>query len=451
MGDLYRSVAELVRAWLASCTHLLTSFTSDPWFSSLCTLQEGFLSPGAFFLFRDGVSSDLLALSRGNFGDDHLRQGLSLHSWVYFWNQVRVLIKQRAFDMAAEEMARLKKAIMDVGVIEGVFNNLETVVERYYQFAESEMGNPFSLLAASQARTTSRDEDRVYAVMQVFDGQVGKSAPDVVTGATRTTAFTLEQLRLQLAAAVLAKYPVASQLMIQPPDWPAHKTWMVHPAMSIQQSSLHIWNRMTSGCAVEHACAMGTHCAQRDHGGLLGDGEDNEGVDVWACFSGLTTRLESLIGTLAKVNRLQDIEFRLDGQWGPHQEVVTILAQYHSHLWAKDAQGPVETFNARLGAWLAETMKGPTVLLLECLSARAGRRDLDSEMTEGERSFERSFSKAVGLLPQSADSQTSQSTLDLRLRFIRIVFIIWNPMQTLDGLTEKLETSAVGMPYIRSR
>lgn len=353
-------------------------------------------------------------------------------------------MKQRPFDMAAAEMARLKKAIMDVGVIEGVFNNLETVVERYYQFSESEMGNPFSLLAASQARTTSRDEDRVYAVMQVFDVQVGKSAPDVVTGATRTTAFTLEQLRLQLAAAVLAKYPVASQLMIQPPDWPAHKTWMVHPAMSIPQSSLHIWNQMTSGCAVEHACAMGTHCARRDHGDLLGDGEDNEGVDVWACFSGLTTRLEGLIGTLAKVNRLQDIEFHLDGRWQTHPEIVAILAEDHSHLWAKDAQGPVKAVNARLGAWLAETFEVPTVLLLARLSARPGRRDLDSEMAEEERNFERSFSKAVGLLLQSADSQTSQSTLDLRLRFKRIGFIIWNPMQTLDGLEENVDTSAVG-------
>lgn len=435
MGDLYRGEAGLVRAWLGSCTNLLRSFTSDPWFSSLWTLQEGFLSPGAIFLFRDGVSSNLLAMCREEYGDNHLRQGLSLHSWVHFWNHIRVILKEHPFDMAAEEMARLKETIMDVGVIEGVFNNLEVqvVIDRgYYNFSEGEMGNPFSLLAASQARTTSREEDRVYAIMQVFDVQVGKSAPDALTGSTRAMAFTLDELHVQLAAAVLAKYPVASQLMVQPEDWPAHKAWMVHPAMSIPQSALHIWNQLTFGCVVEHACVMGTHLIRRERSGLLIDGSDNEENDVWACFTGLTTRLEGLIEAMAGVDRLQDIEFHLDGRWRVHPDIVGILADDHRNLWSKDAFGPAKARHVRLGDWLSNTFEAPTVLLLVRLSARPGRRDLECDMTEEKRNFERSASKAVGLLLSPADPETSRADVGSRSQFKRIGFVIWNPLRTLD-------------------
>lgn len=435
MGDLYRGEAGLIRAWLGSCTNLLRSFTSDPWFSSLWTLQEGFLSPGALFLFRDGVSSNLLAMCREEYGDNHLRQGLSLHSWVHFWNHIRVILKEHPFDMAAEEMARLKEAIMDVGVIEGVFNNLEVqvVMDRgYYKFSEGEMGNPFSLLAASQARTTSREEDRVYAVMQVFDVQVGKSAPDALTRSTRAMAFTLDELHFQLAAAVLAKYPIASQLMVQPEDWPAHKAWMVHPAMSIPQSALHIWNQLTFGCAVEHACVMGTQFVRRERSGPPIDGSDNEENDMWACFTGLTTRLEDVVQAMAGVDRLQDIEFHLDGRWRAHPDIVEILADDHRNLWSKDAFGPAKARNARLGAWLSDTFEAPTLLLLARLSARPGRRDVESDMTEEERNFERSASKAIGLLLSPADPQASRSAVGSRLRFKRIGFVIWNPMRTLD-------------------
>lgn len=444
--DLYRREDDMIRAWLGSCTHLLTSFTSDPWFSSLWTLQEGFLSPGAIFLFRDGIPSNLLALCREEYGDDHLRQGLSLHSWVHVWKYILIVLEEAPFGVATEEMMSLKKAIMDVGVIEGVFNNLEMKVatdRRYYNFSEGEMGNPFSLLAASQARFTKHEEDRVYAIMQVFDVQVGKSAPSALSGSTRAMTFTPDELHLQLAAAVLAKYPVASQLIVQPQDWPTHKAWMVHPAMSIPQIALDIWNHLTFGCVVEHSCLMSTH-----DDGLLVDCADKKDSDVWACFTGLTTRLEGLVQAMADVGRLQDIDFHLDGRWRAHPDVVAIFraADDHRNLSSKDIFGPAKARNAKLGAWIANAFEAPTVLLLARLSARLGPQDLERDMTEEEQIDRRGASKAVGLLLWPADPHARRSAEGFHLRFRRIGFIIWNPMRTLDeGAMENGDTIPVAV------
>jgi hypothetical protein len=58
--------------------------------------------------------------------------------------------------------------------------------------------------------------------MQGFELRLGKSA----VGETRTD-FSVQELEHQLEEALLAKYPMASQLVIQPKDCTLGKAWLV--------------------------------------------------------------------------------------------------------------------------------------------------------------------------------------------------------------------------------
>jgi hypothetical protein len=67
-------------------------------------------------------------------------------------------------------------------------NNDENDTDTYLSGSSE---NPFRLLKCCKARTTSYEEDRVYAIMQVFDFRLGKSAPN----ANRTN-FTFDELKV---------------------------------------------------------------------------------------------------------------------------------------------------------------------------------------------------------------------------------------------------------------
>lgn len=104
------------------------------------------------------------------------------------------------------------------------------------------MGNPLNLLVASGHRNTTNGEDRVYATMQVFDLQLGKSAPSA-----GSAEFSLEQLQRQLAAAIVAKYTLISQIVVQSEDCQTRNAWMIGPSLSIPQEAHKAWNHLALG------------------------------------------------------------------------------------------------------------------------------------------------------------------------------------------------------------
>jgi hypothetical protein len=81
-----------------------------------------------------------------------------------------------------------------------------------YTYLSGLSENLFHLLRYCKARTTSYEEDRVYAIIQVFDFRLGKSAPN----ANRTD-FTFDELNVQLHDALIYKY-LQQNLAITIPD-----------------------------------------------------------------------------------------------------------------------------------------------------------------------------------------------------------------------------------------
>lgn len=79
---------------------------------------------------------------------------------------------------------------------------------------------PAVLYSAAGYRKTSRGEDRVYGIMQVFGFKLGKSAEP-------NRDFTLSDLELQIAAALNKKSPIWAQLFTHM-DIPEHgRHWCI--------------------------------------------------------------------------------------------------------------------------------------------------------------------------------------------------------------------------------
>ncbi|KAK8074099.1 hypothetical protein PG994_004998 [Apiospora phragmitis] len=134
----------------------------------------------------------------------------------FVWLDIACIDQRNTRDSEAEigRQVKIFKKAMDTFVWLWDLN-CQTVIEW--------AGNPFSLLAASSRRNPYSEVDRVYGIMQVFDLRLGKSAPEILAleeKARKKIGFTLEELELQLAEALLLKYPIFSQLVLQSPACP---------------------------------------------------------------------------------------------------------------------------------------------------------------------------------------------------------------------------------------
>ena len=166
------------RVWVMEITMILAELLADPWFSSLWTLQETFLSPDAVVIPGDAMKCEM-DLFRLRFISETLHH-----------------IKR-----ALEGNDEIRRADEEFG--------LSAMIDRTGLLVCCDQDS-MGLLGAAGNRTTCHEEDRVYGIMQVFGFQLGNSAPDVDENYT----FSLEELNDQLGAALLEKDPVASQMHI---------------------------------------------------------------------------------------------------------------------------------------------------------------------------------------------------------------------------------------------
>ncbi|KAK8103581.1 uncharacterized protein PG998_010614 [Apiospora kogelbergensis] len=223
-----------LRKLLPKLQHCLDTLIRDDWFSSLWTLQEAFLSPDAAILSRES-SQIWMRVDQGR-----SKRLLRLMDISLLWNIVcHVLYTHRQNWPEAEVFKqRLREKI---GFLEAV----QRQKPGYYLHAgRPDLGNPFALLIASHHRTVrpENQNDRVYGIMQIYDLKLGKSSP-FYRGDRN---YTLEELKDQLAAALITKYPVASQLIIQSKGCPEWKAWRVNSAMSLPEEAFIHWKLSVS-------------------------------------------------------------------------------------------------------------------------------------------------------------------------------------------------------------
>ncbi|KAF2729339.1 hypothetical protein EJ04DRAFT_556159 [Polyplosphaeria fusca] len=193
IGELERNARPFTRA-----VEALRDITSYPWFSSLWTLQEAFLSPDSYLLDPNGhfvrdihgvlpVLRDLLRAVRG-------------------WYE------------ECTAMADFRKAIQCPRSIQE--ESLKHLAEKTGLDALSSY-NPMLLYAQARHRKTTHMEDRIYGIMQVFGLSLGKSS----VSCNQAETFSLSALEAQLATSLAETFPVLSQLHIHSHAVTGRQAW----------------------------------------------------------------------------------------------------------------------------------------------------------------------------------------------------------------------------------
>lgn len=172
-----------------------------PWFSSLWTLQEAFLCPGAVFLGRDGMAEAMRKSMSYQAGEekrdfytcilrDFVRACHILQSDAH--TDIMEFPENKQANMSAKA---LQASIAKLGITDNVARQTE------FDFVNTQSnevhkvipGNPLSLLAGSSSRITKYPCGRIYGIMQVFGLKLGNASPDVDH---RT--YSVEELQDQL-------------------------------------------------------------------------------------------------------------------------------------------------------------------------------------------------------------------------------------------------------------
>lgn len=379
---------------------LLQEFVQSPWFTSLWTLQEAFLSPRSILLFKDGLTEDLLSDFRDGGGNLVLPR---LDSWVQGWNSILSITELRA-DYIFTAYRRLEAAVRNVGFIEGVFNQSLTFQLNDLEFPLDTPGNPFMLLASSTSRRPVNVEDTIYGIMQVFDVHVGKAAAP-----GRVQHITFDELRVEFAAAILKKYPIFSQLVVQHESCPRGETWMVHPTIKLTEYSHRLWNHQAFGGEILTRVIMDTAM---------------NGGHVWGRFHGPTTELQTWYSTMlqaTKDKRILPWSFSIDLDESFDQDLRRSSAIGDLH---RCYHGNVDILSLLLTKWPTlrllhlGTFRPPPALPLYCpnpsLVHEQKLQYVHSEVT-------------LLLYPMSRNSSRSRvSSLDGLEYYQRIGFLTWD-------------------------
>lgn len=174
----------------------LKTLLRDPWFSSLWTLQEAFLRRNIYLLSRRGRT----ALWEYN----ALRIFLDRLAGPLLATLERRLYEEPATDEAA---ARTLGLILDLATRTG----LSTICG----------SNVIAPYIASSKRRASREEDRIYAIQQIFGFRLGSSSIGF-----SSCSYTLAQLKAQFATRLLEVYPCESQMFLHSKPAPVGTAWL---------------------------------------------------------------------------------------------------------------------------------------------------------------------------------------------------------------------------------
>lgn len=226
----------------------LQRLRKDPWCSSLWTLQEAFLRPDAFLLFR---MQSFKAEEPLDF--EH----------AFNWLNLLLVYCQLTDQDCSDRAKHMAQAVSKLGFVAAGHICREkpplsggpacTAGSESDAYVNGPTENPFNVLNCSKVRTASREEDRIYGIMQVFNLRLGKSAPNE----TRTN-FSFAELKSQLEDALLNKYPIASQLIIQPAECEIGDSWIIHGSGVVSFDGEKFWRPVQEGSAVEHWAKLGT-------------------------------------------------------------------------------------------------------------------------------------------------------------------------------------------------
>lgn len=189
-------------------------FFSDPWFSSLWTLQEAFLRRDAILLTQE--HSPVVA------------------RWKWQQKQARLV---RLSDLTAacsifREMLTDGDPDTDLALGPGhrqIYDQAMTLMDKYGLHILGQ-NSAIELYACSDNRTPSNPLDKIYGIQQIFGISLGR-------------AESLGELEDKLGAALNQINPVLAQAFVHVAEPLTTRTWRITPKIHIPRNVLHVFRR----------------------------------------------------------------------------------------------------------------------------------------------------------------------------------------------------------------
>lgn len=183
--------------WVEHFLKSLDILDSDPWFSSLWTLQEAYLRGDAKIISKEGHLLERIGYERAGLG-----------SLLIAWGRI-------------DEAIRRSLADKRINIPSCILQKLECIQRKMNRLGLRAGDNPVVLYSSAGYRKTTREEDRIYGIMQIFGFRLGKSAAP-------GSFFSLPELEIQFAEALNAKSPVWAQLFIHGSEQAAGRHWCIN-------------------------------------------------------------------------------------------------------------------------------------------------------------------------------------------------------------------------------
>lgn len=226
LDDLWRRPAgaeawqKRIRTQLSSISMALEAVLSDPWFSSLWTLQEAVLRRDAFILSREGRSVCIPGIGQWQF--TRLANNCSaLDEDLDILLQFGTLQPQ-AQDRLSPELAsiRAEAAAILSAEVETMASLRRLIRKASLDFPWT--SNPNVAYSAGHFRTATNNLDRIYGIMQIY----GINCEPL--DSTEETADTdLEDLEDQFGQKLVALSPLLSQLFIHEGGMRPRRSWLI--------------------------------------------------------------------------------------------------------------------------------------------------------------------------------------------------------------------------------
>lgn len=171
---------------------------SDPWFSSLWTLQEAFLRDDAIIMSRDAQFARVPSPEGSN---------VFHHAPISYLDQLCRMLARR--DITERLLPDPYSQIVELLRASGML--------------AIDSRSELDVYTATGSRTCSKDEDRIYGIQQIFGFRLGVSSRDSALGSH----YNRRDLELQFDESLLMQYPVLSQMHVFARPAPAGYAWLV--------------------------------------------------------------------------------------------------------------------------------------------------------------------------------------------------------------------------------
>ncbi|KAK8133117.1 hypothetical protein PG999_001290 [Apiospora kogelbergensis] len=172
--------------WIAKVSETLSILESDPWFSSLWTLQEAYLRQAGIILSKEGCMPERLNYDV-----------VGLASLLMAWGEIDRVIRAEANEIRRSTGSQASSLLLEA----------DRLLERMERLGLEAGDNPIILYSAAGCRQTKYKEDRIYGIMQVFGFRLGKTTKP-------GTHYTLQELEKQFAIALHERSAVWAQLFV---------------------------------------------------------------------------------------------------------------------------------------------------------------------------------------------------------------------------------------------